>query len=88
MIKQSKVLKSPIKSNDPKVSQKTIPTPITPQEQGESSLSGHMPDPETDDDVLKEAQDEAGLYTEYDDEHQGEVNLDRELDEADEPSNR
>ncbi len=45
---------------------------------GEQSISGSTPDPESDDDTLKTAQD-AGLYEDQDEEHPGEINVAQEV---------
>lgn len=50
-----------------------------PQIQGEKSVSGSTPDPESDDNVLKAAQ-EAGLYEEADEEHPTELNIAEEIE--------
>lgn len=68
-------------------STRKVKTPKSPEEQDEQSAAGTMPDPESDDDTLKNAQDE-GLYSGYDEEHQGELDLDRELDKANKPQNK
>jgi hypothetical protein len=55
----------------------------TPQEEGEESISGHMPNPEEinnqqDEDQPKDTLDrarEAGEYHRYDDDYQGELGL-------------
>lgn len=45
---------------------------------GEQTISGSTPDPESDDDTLKAAQD-AGLYENQDEEHPGELGIDQEI---------
>lgn len=45
---------------------------------GEESISGSSPDPESDDDTLKTAQD-VGLYEDQDEEHPGELGIDQEI---------
>lgn len=57
----------------------------SPQEEGEQSRSGLMPDPEevTEDDTL-EAAHKVGLHTEADEEHPDELDIDKELDELEE----
>lgn len=52
---------------------------MTPQQQGESSISGSTPDPESDDNVLDAAQ-QAGLYEDQDEEHPGELNIAEEVE--------
>lgn len=50
---------------------------------GEESISGSAPDPESDDDTLKAAQD-AGLYQDADDEHPAELGIAEEVKKAEE----
>ena len=45
---------------------------------GNASISGTTPDPESDDDSLKAAQD-MGLYKDQDEEHPGELGIDQEI---------
>ena len=52
---------------------------LTPQQQGESSISGSTPDPESDDNVLDAAK-QAGLYEDQDEEHPGELNIAKEIE--------
>lgn len=45
---------------------------------GEQSISGSTPDPESDDNTLDTAH-VAGLYEDQDEEHQGELGIDKEI---------
>lgn len=53
----------------------------SPQEYGEESVSGSMPDPESDDDTLENAW-KMGLYTGDDEEHPQELNIAHEMEKA------
>ena len=53
----------------------------SPQEFGEESVSGSMPDPESDDDMLENAW-KMGLYTKDDEEHPQELNIAKEIEKA------
>ncbi|HUW24710.1 MAG TPA: hypothetical protein VMW04_03735 [Patescibacteria group bacterium] len=53
----------------------------TPQYYGEESFSGRMPHPEADDDTLKSIQ-EYGFYTEIDTPEGEEMDLQKQLDQA------
>ncbi len=53
----------------------------TPQEAGEQSISGHMPDPEKDDDVL-EAAKRTGLYTEATEQEPVKVGIAQQVEKA------
>jgi len=58
-------------------------SPTPPSVQGETSVSGDMPDPESDDDTLANAQ-YMGQQAGEDVEHPKELDLARDLDEAEE----
>lgn len=55
----------------------------TPQAQGEQSVSGHMPDPESDDSVLEQAQ-KAGLYNNANEEEPVKVGIAQQVRQAEE----
>lgn len=57
--------------------------PTSPSVQGETSVSGDMPDPESDDDTLANAQF-MGQQANEDEEHPQELDIARDLDEAEE----
>jgi hypothetical protein len=52
-----------------------------PSVSGEQSVSGDMPDPESDDDTLQNAQD-MGMQLDEDDEHPQEIDIARDIDRA------
>ncbi|MBD3250805.1 MAG: hypothetical protein GF381_04550 [Candidatus Pacebacteria bacterium] len=52
-----------------------------PYEEGETSASGHMPEPEVDDNALEMAQ-EPGLYLDADEENPVELNLAKQVEQA------
>lgn len=57
--------------------------PISPSVSGETSASGDMPDPDSDDDTLANAQ-YMGMQAEEDVEHPQEVDIARDIDSAEE----
>lgn len=52
--------------------------PKTPQEEGETSISGHMPNPSADDNALDSAQ-KAGLYEDADQDNPQPLGVGREI---------
>lgn len=56
------------KSGTDRLQNETLEQEMAPQLKGEQSVSGHLPDPESDDDVLKNAQ-MMGIALEEDEEH-------------------
>lgn len=65
--------------------QKVVP-PKTPQEEGEESVSGHMPDPESDDSVDEQTR-KVGLYGDTE-EAPEEVDVAEEVEEAEQSRHR
>jgi hypothetical protein len=55
--------------------------PLTPQRRDEISISGHMAEPETDDNVMESA-NKVGLYGDRDEEYPEEVGVAEEVVEA------
>lgn len=55
----------------------------TPEQEGEKSISGDMPSPESDDDTLENVH-KVGLYENQDEEHPGELGIAQELEEDEE----
>lgn len=53
----------------------------TPQNEGEQATSGHMPNPESDDDML-ESSHQMGMRLDEDDENPQPLNLAREIEKA------
>lgn len=60
-----------------------VPHVSVPSSQGEQSVSGDMPSPESDDDTLANAQ-QVGSQVDEDTEHPEEVDIARDIDEAEE----
>jgi hypothetical protein len=56
---------------------------MTPQIEDEGSISGSMPDPECDDDMLENVHT-MGLYIDSDEEHPKPLGLGEEIDKAEE----
>ncbi len=64
-----------------RIKKKDKKKPLSPQRRGETSVSGHMPEPEADDDVLETAH-QAGLYPEAKPDVPRQVGLGRQRNEA------
>ncbi|QQG43342.1 MAG: hypothetical protein HYW45_04080 [Candidatus Daviesbacteria bacterium] len=59
----------------------------TPEEEGEQSISGDTPAPESDDDTLENVH-KVGLYEDQDEEHPGELGIAEEIEEDEEERKR
>ncbi len=57
-------------------------SPLSPNVRGSNSISGSTPDPESDDDVLQNAH-EMGIAPNADLEHSTELNIEKDMNEAD-----
>lgn len=70
-------------NNDELVKSGKLIDPETPQEEGESAVSGTEPDPESDDNALDVAK-EVGLYPEANSENPSELNIAEQVEKAEE----
>lgn len=61
--------------------EKPASEPLSPERQDEIAVSGTMPDPESDDDTLKNAQN-VGLQVGENTEHPEEIDIARDIDKA------
>lgn len=63
------------------IDESTNNSPFSPDEVSEQMVSGSMPDPESDDDMLDNAHD-VGLYTETDDDDAQPLNIADQIEKA------
>lgn len=80
---ESNDVNSPTRANPTKQEEVNGLNNPTPGEVGESSVSGDMPDPDSDDDTLENAHS-AGLRLNEDEEHPQELDIASDIDKAEE----